>query len=95
VQTIRQTGRGSDWYGVCEVCKTPASSIDCLQKHRVWQKQTGGMHLSQVGAGAYGHAGCLIKAFGDALADSQFVRVNKLKTVSPEQFHQLVKATGQ
>jgi hypothetical protein len=95
VQTIRPTGRGSDWYGTCEVCKTHASSIEQLQRHRVWQKQTGEMYLSSVGAGAYGHAGCLIKAFGDALADSQFVRVDRLKTVSPEQFQQLTKATGQ
>jgi hypothetical protein len=89
VQTIKQTGHGSDWYGLCEVCKTHASSIDKLQKHRVWQKQSGEIYLSPIGGGAYGHAGCLIKTFGDALAESQFERKDGLRTVSEEQFNKI------
>ena len=86
VNTIRDTTHGSDWYGLCEVCKQDVSRTSHLQKQRVWVKESGIRYLSPVGGGAYGHAGCLLTVFGDALAKSQFPRVDGLPTVTDEQF---------
>ena len=88
---INDTGHGTDWYGLCEVCKQSVPTTSKLQTHRVWIKSDGTKYLSPIGGGAYGHAGCLIATFGDALAASQFEIVNGLPIVSSAQWSMINK----
>ena len=90
VQTIRQMPHGSDWYGACEVCgSSDVSRSSTWQKKQIWEKDDGTMYLNSIGGGVVGHAGCLIKALGDAYGDSQFLRVGNLKTVNDAQFRMI------
>lgn len=92
----RDTRRGSDMYGKCEVCECEATKIYFAEMQRVWRHSSGKHYLSPVGGGTYGHMDCLIKAHGDLVGLEQFVREGKIaRLVSDAQLKSLQAAKEQ
>ena len=82
VATIHGTGRGSDYFGHCEVCGKPTSETFVHQTHRVYERASGFRYISPLTGGAYGHSGCLRAKFGKAVDKASLRRVGNL-TAAP------------
>lgn len=65
VKKLRTTGRGSDFYGVCEICKKNASEVFVMEKRRIFRTNQNKIQTSPIGGGMYGHKDCLISRFGN------------------------------
>lgn len=77
--TIRTTGRGSDYYGPCEVCGKTCSEHHVHTKRHVFVREDGLRYLNSVGAGMFGHKDC----FGLAIEESTLRRARNL-LVAPD-----------
>ena len=90
---VRDTKKGSDMYGSCEVCKHDTSRVYFAEKQRVWRHSDGHHYLSPVGGGTYGHMDCLISAHGKLWDMEQFKRDGKsARLVSDDQLTVLTRA---
>jgi hypothetical protein len=59
ITQIRSTGRGSDYYGKCEVCGKHMSECFFRVHHREYRREDGSLYYSPASAGAFGHKDCL------------------------------------
>ena len=78
--TIHGTGRGSDYFGSCEVCGKPCSEVFAHQNHRVYEREDGLRYLSPLAGGTYGHNDCLRDKYGDAVDKATLARAGNLTT---------------
>jgi hypothetical protein len=62
VRTIRETMHGSDWYGSCEICNKPASTIYASKVQTAFLRPDGTTGLYQNSGSSYGHLDCLESA---------------------------------
>lgn len=74
VTTVRDTGKSSEYFGLCEVCKTHTSKVQIAQRNRVWTRDDGQHYLAPVGGGTYGHMDCLIASYGMLTSATSFPR---------------------
>jgi len=65
IKHLRNTGRGSDFYGVCDQCGKHVSETWVMQTKTLWKREDGTIYSSAEGGGAYGHRECLIRHFGE------------------------------
>lgn len=75
VRTVRNTKRGSDHYGLCEVCGNECSEHIVATNRRVWVRANG-QHILDGGisGGTYGHMHCLIQRFGNLVSQDSLQR---------------------
>ena len=92
VNTIHATGRGSDCFGNCEVCKKSASEMFVGIRHRVFGHESGMRYLSAPSGGTYGHAECVRASYPGAFDKHSLQRVGQL-IVAPEKIDH--DATGE
>lgn len=62
IATIHATGHGSDYYGLCEICKKSVSETFVGQTHTVYTKPHDGQtiyYLSRSSPSLFGHRACV------------------------------------
>jgi hypothetical protein len=64
LRRMRGTGRGSDYFGACELCGKGCSEVHATQNVREYRRENGQLYYSPMGGGTYGHSDCLIARFG-------------------------------
>ena len=64
VHTVRNTRRGSDYYGSCELCGKECSEHFVAAKRQIWVRDNGQHYCDHGSGGTYGHLDCLTKQFG-------------------------------
>lgn len=64
IKNLRATGRGSDYYGLCEVCKKSVSETFVFEHRNLVRRDDGSTFSRQITGGTYGHRECLVKSFG-------------------------------
>ena len=74
VCTTRDTGRGSDHYSDCELCGNRVNDTHVATRRNIYRRDNGQHYLNWGSGGTYGHIGCLIKQFGDLVAESSLKR---------------------
>ncbi len=75
VYTVRSTKRGSGHYGLCDICSGDCSEHFVATKRRVWVRDNGQPILDGgISGGTYGHMNCLIRRFGDLVAQDSLQR---------------------
>jgi hypothetical protein len=67
IDTIYNTGSGSDRYGDCELCGQHCSEHHVWQRNRVYVNDKGERYLAPTGGGAFGHKECLLSQLGPAI----------------------------
>jgi hypothetical protein len=82
IATIHGTGRGSDYFGACEVCGKHCSETFVHAKHHIYVRQDGTRYLSSAGGRFHGHSACLISQYGSAIDKTTLGRVGRL-TLAP------------
>jgi len=70
ITTLRSTGRGSDYFGICDQCGKHLSECFVLQHQREYRRPNGSLYYSPMYGGAYGHEACL-EALGNRLVNDQ------------------------
>lgn len=58
VSTVRFPGRGSDYFGACEVCGKHMAEASVFERHTLYRDSDGDLYLSNTSAGTYAHVGC-------------------------------------
>ena len=58
VETVRFPGRGSDYFGPCEVCGKGMAETAVFETHRLYLDGDGDLYLGCTSAGKYAHVGC-------------------------------------
>ena len=58
VKTVHHTGRGSDYYGPCEVCGRSMSEAALFKTHTLHADNDGDVYLSGSSPGLYAHSDC-------------------------------------
>ena len=64
VQTVRFPGRGSDYFGACEVCGKHMAEAAVFERHWLYVDGDGDLYLSGTSAGTYAHVGCKLNSDG-------------------------------
>lgn len=64
IRALRNTGRGSDYYGACDRCNKHVSEVFVSQSKREYVRENGEVYYSAIGGGAHGHEACLQSAYG-------------------------------
>ena len=78
VWVVRSAGRGSDYYGQCEVCNKSCSEHFVAQKCGVDVRPNGHFLISRwIGMGIYGHLECLSKHCGELINRDSLQRVGR------------------
>lgn len=80
ISTIRNTGRGSDYLGLCEICGKHAPEIFVGQRARIYVKDDV-FYVSPTGGGLYGHESCINGVHGVAMGGSTLSREGRLLTI--------------
>lgn len=74
MRTMKGMGRGSDYFGVCELCKQRMSECFTSTPWRVYEREDETCYLSRTNGSTYGHASCLVQAFGEHGMESATLR---------------------
>jgi hypothetical protein len=83
VATIYATGRGSDYFGACEVCNKHCAEHSVYSTYRVYADRDGARYLSGVSAGMYGHRDCLLDKLGQAFDRETLERSGRMFLAPP------------
>jgi hypothetical protein len=83
VRSYRATGRGSDYFGVCEACKKHMAEAYVFTTNRVFQHDYGFEYLSPVTGGVFSHLECGEKP-GD-IDEQTLMRTGNLKVIPCQQ----------
>lgn len=67
IRRLRSTGRGSNFYGDCEICFKPVIDTEIETAHR---RGTADLYVEPPSVGHYGHEEYLIDAFGPVSGDN-------------------------
>jgi hypothetical protein len=89
VWTVRQTGRGSDHYGACELCGKSCSEHFVAMENKIYVRENGQHYLSG-GVGYYGHLDCLTTRFGSLLDEKRLPRDANITRLPEEEVFKLL-----
>ncbi|MCL4526529.1 MAG: hypothetical protein M1492_08695 [Gammaproteobacteria bacterium] len=93
VHTVRNTRRGSDYYGDCEMCGKECSEHFVAAKRHVWVRDNGQHILDHGSGGTYGHLDCLTKRFGDLVSQETLERDGRAFLIPEAVFDDLQSKT--
>ena len=58
VDTVKLTGRGSDYFGACEVCGRQMSEAAHFVRYKIFTHNDGFFYLAAPSGGTFAHIGC-------------------------------------
>ena len=61
VDTVKLTGRGSDYFGACEVCGRHMSETALFVRYKIFQHDEGFFYLAAPNGGTFAHMGCKVQ----------------------------------
>ena len=91
VWTVRNTHRGSDHYGACEICGKPCSEHFVAANSRIWVRDNGQHYMGFGDGGVYGHLDCLTKKFGNLISQETLQRDGRVLLLPDTVFDDLQK----
>lgn len=83
VNTVRATGRGSDYFGACEMCGKSMSETFCFARFRIYRHGEGFSYLGAPAPGTYAHATCLPAGWSNVVHKDDLPRRGRLTEYDP------------